>query len=326
MQPRVGIGDMIWHLPHIRALARHTGQHVTLVTRQRSLADQLVGTDDDIDDVFWIERGQWTPEGRHQGMAGFAKLILDLRARRFDAAVFLTRSRNLALAAAAAGIPRRYGYGIGLQRFMLNRRPYLSDADLRRHPFDQAGAWLAAAGVALAQAEPRLAVTDAARAAVRARLGPGMGVGQFVALGIASSDTWKNWGAPSFADLASRLIAGGCPGLVLLGGAAEQADAADILATLTAANAAKVVPVLGWNLREVAALLQDAAYYVGNDTAVLNIAAAVGTRAYGLFGGTPVLRHSANILPIVPEGGPDRDTGMARISVGMVLETIAAAS
>lgn len=321
VQPRVGIGDMVWHLPHVRALARHAGHRVTLIARPRSLADQLVGPEDGIESVFWVERDQWMPGGRHQGLLGMARLIAELRERRFDAAVLLTRSRALTLAAAAAGIPRRYGYGIGSQRLLLNRLPYLPGAARSQHPYDQAGAWLGAAGIALGDAEPRLHVPEGAQQAARARLG--VGRSPFIALGIAASDAWKKWDAAAFAELSSRLLAAGWPALALLGGPSERADAEAILGHLGAADAARVIPVLGWDLREAAALLGEAAFYAGNDTAVLNIAAAVGTRAYGLFGGTPVLRHSTNIVPIVPPGGPDRDAGMARITVESVLATIA---
>lgn len=324
VQPRVGIGDMVWHLPHIRALARQAGGAVTLVTRPRSMADQLVGPEDGVADIFWVERDQWMPEGRHRGLAGMVRLIAELRARRFDAAVLLTRSRMLTFAAAAAGIPIRYGYGVGAQqRLLLNRRPYLPDAALARHPYDQAGAWLAAAGIAVEQPEPRLSVTGAAQAAARARLGPAADA-PFVALGIAASDAWKKWDPARFAALASHLLAAGWSRMVLLGGPAEQADAAAILGELAPADAARVIPALGWDLREVTALLAESGFYLGNDTAVLNIAAAVGTRAYGLFGGTPVLRHSPSIVPIVPPGGPDRDAGMARIPLAAVLDTVRA--
>ena len=60
-----------------------------------------------------------------------------------------------------------------------------------------------------------------------------------------------------------------------------------------------MVPALGWHLAETAALLAEASFYVGNDTGVMNMAAAVGTRAYALFGTTPALHHSPHIVPIV---------------------------
>lgn len=313
---------MIWHLPHLRALAHHVGGRVTLVARPRSLANQLVGPADGIEGVFWIERDQWITAGRHQGLGGLRRLIADLRAQRFDAAILLTRSRTLAVVAAAAGIPRRHGYGIGPQRPFLNRPPFLPAAAYRLHPYDQAGAWLQAASIPLPDPEPRLIVDPAARQAVWERLS--RVEAPLVVLGIGASDAWKRWGPDPFAALATRLLAQGWPALVLLGGDAERADAEAVLALLTPADAARISTALDWGLRDVAALLQQAAFYVGNDTAGLNIAAAVGTRAYGLFGATQVLRHSRQIVPIVPPGGPDEDTGMARIAVGAVLDAIAA--
>lgn len=326
VQPRVGIGDMIWHLPHLRAVARRVVGRVTLVARPRSRADQLVSAADGIDEVFWVERDQWTPAGRHQGVSGWLRLTAEIRARRFDAALLLTRSRALTLAFAAAGVPARWGYGFGSQRVLLNRPPYLPERARALHPYDQATAWLEATGLALAEPEPRLQVAEEARERVRARLDAGTGAatgatGAVIALGIAASDAWKQWPVPCFAELASALLLAGWGRVALIGGEAERGAAEAILGRL-GESAARVVPVLGWDLREVAALVEDAALYAGNDTAVLNIAAAVGTRAYGLFGATPVLLHSPNIVAVVPPGGPDRDAGMGRITVAAVLDVV----
>jgi len=81
---------------------------------------------------------------------------------------------------------------------------------------------------------------------------------------------------------------------------------------------------MGWNLAELAALLADAAFYVGNDTGVMNLAAAVGIRTYSLFGATPPFHHSRHIVPIIPPGGVDKAMGMQRITCEAVLERIAA--
>ena len=322
VQPRIGIGDMVWHLPHIQALTRQLGGRATLVARSTSCADQLVGPEDGIAEVLWIEQRHRSSLHGTQGAIGMAHLVRELRARRFDAAVLLTRSRTLTLAAAAAGIPKRYGYGLGrLQRSMLSGQRHLPPDARGSHAYDQAGAWLGAAGIPLADAEPRLHVNDTARMTARLRLNLA-GI-PFVTLGIAASVASKKWGMEGFAELAARLLDNGWPALVLLGGEGERPEAEAILRRLRAADAMRVTLVLGWNLREVAAVLQDAAFYVGNDTGMLNIAAAVGTRSYGLFGATPVLTHSPNIVPVVPPGGPDSSSGMARIDVSAVLDAIA---
>ncbi len=330
VQPRVGIGDMIWHLPHIRALARHVGGRVTLVTRPRSMADQFVGPEDGVHGILYVERGQWSPGGRHEGNAGMLRLVRDLRALDCDGAVLMTRSRNLTLAVLAMGVRHRHGYGIGMQRRVL-RGPFLPRAAWRGHPYDQASAWMAAAGIALDRPDPVLHVCEADRLAARRRLwadGPGSpgeeSPGEFAALGIAASDDWKNWGAARFAALAAAVLQAGWPGVALVGGPAEQGMADAIMAAL-GAQSGRVRPALGWHLKEVAALLAEAAFYVGNDTAALNIAAAAGTRSYGLFGATAPLRHSPLIVPVLPPGGLDRLHGMAGITPALVMQAVGSA-
>ncbi len=317
VQPRVGIGDMIWHLPHIRALARHVAGRVTLVTRPRSMADQFVGPEDGVNDILYVERGQWSPGGRHEGNAGMLRLVRDLRALRCDGAVLMTRSRNLTLAVLAMGVRHRHGYGIGVQRRVL-QGPFLPRSLWKAHPYDQATAWMEAAGIALDRPDPVVPVSEADRLAAARRLGAGRAP---VAFGIAASDDWKNWGAANFATLAAALLDAGWPDIVLVGGTAEQGMADAITARL-GARAGQVRLALGWRLRELAALLAGAAFYIGNDTAALNMAAAVGTRSYGLFGATMPLRHSPLIVPVLPPGGLDRVHGMAGITTAAVLQAI----
>jgi heptosyltransferase-2 len=54
----------------------------------------------------------------------------------------------------------------------------------------------------------------------------------------------------------------------------------------------------------------------------LNLAAAVGTDAFGLFGSTPILAYSRFIHPIEPPGGQTPD-GMRRILPAQVIEVVA---
>jgi ADP-heptose:LPS heptosyltransferase len=54
----------------------------------------------------------------------------------------------------------------------------------------------------------------------------------------------------------------------------------------------------------------------------MNLAAAVATPAFALFGVNPVLAYSRFIHAIVPEGGQSPD-GMRRILPAVVLERVA---
>jgi heptosyltransferase-2 len=233
-----------------------------------------------------------------------------------DVIVLLHHSRTLAITAALAGIRRRYGYGFGAQRLFLNRAPFLPAADLPLHPYTQASAWIAAAGLHPADAEPVLPVTPEATAAVEARLGAGLAP---VALGIGSSEPVKQWGAERFAALIRQMREANYPRPILVGGSAEAELAAEIFRR---ADDPALAAAIGWPLPEVAALLAASSFYIGNDTGAANIAAAVGTTSYVLFGATPPFEHSTRIVPIVPPGGVDRVHGMSQIAPDSVIAAI----
>jgi heptosyltransferase-2 len=66
-----------------------------------------------------------------------------------------------------------------------------------------------------------------------------------------------------------------------------------------------------------------AAFYVGNNTGMMNLSAAVGVRTYGLFGTYPPFFHANKIVPVLsPTGGPD--DGMTRMTTEAALEAIRA--
>jgi heptosyltransferase-2 len=316
VQPLPGIGDMIWHLPHIRAIAAHVGVPVTLVTKPRSAADQIFSAERTVRDVFWLDRNPEGRRGEHDGGLGWSRMVTALRARRFDAVYVLHHSKSIALLTMLAGIPARHGYGYGIQRRFLNRPPFLPSAILRQHPFDQATAWLRAAGIPMAEAEPILPVTDAATDRVRSRLGSGQAP---VVIGIGSSEPYKQWGAPRFAALADALAGQGVANFVLVGGKTE-APLAEAIRSLAHTNA--ITLAIGWNLAEIAALFRLSKYYVGNDTGVMNMAAAVGARTYCLFGAVPPLQHSSRIVAITPPGGVAKADGMHRLTVEQVSRVI----
>ena len=73
VQPLSGIGDMVWHLPHIHAIAATTVEgQVDILTKPRSQADRLLCADPSVERVLWLER----EAGRHAGPRGLLRLCL----------------------------------------------------------------------------------------------------------------------------------------------------------------------------------------------------------------------------------------------------------
>ncbi|MBP5857074.1 glycosyltransferase family 9 protein [Marivibrio halodurans] len=179
---------------------------------------------------------------------------------------------------------------------------------------------------------PTLWPTDAARAEA-ARLAP---EGPPI-LALAPTANWRGkiWPAERFAALAGRLCAtdGPLPGarVAVLGGPGEDAQAAPVLDAIPPERRIDLVGRI--DLLTAAALLERARLFVGNDSGLMHIAAAMGTPTLGLFGPSktelyaPWGPHAAYVR--TPEsfgdltGGPDYDhrtTGS--LMGGLTLETV----
>ena len=320
IQPLPGIGDMVWHLPHIRAIAAHAGTPVTLLTKPRSLADQLLVNEAAVSDIVWLDLNPGGRRGMHDGIGGFFRLVRLLRARNFGSVVLLHHGDLLAAAAWMAGIPDRRGYGWGRQRWFLNCGPFLPNDVRKMHQHTRATRYLAAAGIPLASAEPSLTASPVAIAKAMARVVDTMG--EYVAIGIGSSEPLRQWGTDKFSELAASLLDAGWRTLVLIGGADDVTPATRIMNAL-GQGSDRVRLALGWDLADVTGLLSGAAFYVGNNTGVMNIAAAVGVRTYALFGTTRPFSHASQIVAITAPDTGVHD-GMERVTVPVALRAIQA--
>lgn len=318
IQPLPGIGDMVWHLPHIRAIAAHADHPVTLLAKPRSLADQLLVNELAIADIGWLDLNPMGRRGAHDGIGGFRRLVRKLRTYDFATVILLHHSDRLAAAAWMAGIPDRRGYGWGRQRWFLNTGPFLPKDVKNHHQHTRATRYLAAAGIPLPSAEPAIAIPLSALAEAMVRLGPT--TGPYLAVGIGSSEPLRQWGIENFSQLLATLLDAGWPMVVLVGGQEDTINASAILNAI-GGRRAKVRLALGWNLADVTGLLSQAAFYVGNNTGVMNIAAATGVRTYALFGTTPTFHHASQIVAIAAPDIGVHD-GMARVTLDAVLNTV----
>ena len=133
---------------------------------------------------------------------------------------------------------------------------------------------------------PRLWI-GAAEAAEAERLIPSGGL----VLGLGPTANWrpKTWPADRFASLAARLTApeGILAGarVALFGEASEREAAQPVIDSIPAERRIDLVGRIG--LATVAACLARLSMYIGNDSGLMHMAAAVGTPTLGLFGPSP---------------------------------------
>ncbi len=133
-----------------------------------------------------------------------------------------------------------------------------------------------------------------------------LGAGPIPILGIGPSANWgaKQWRGERFGELALRLTAPGAvfagARVAIFGAPSERAVIAPVLAALPADRRIDLVDAGA--LSVVAACLKRCSMFIGNDTGLMHMAAAMGTPTLGLFGPSPVTQygpwgdHTATVL------------------------------
>jgi heptosyltransferase-2 len=312
IQSKQGIGDTTWHLPYLRAIAAVSpGGKVVFLALASTHAQELLQAEPCVARTLYFEnRGS-----ELQRVVHLIRLTRMLRELNCDTAWFLDRTVRPAVAAFLAGIPNRIGVGLGAQRWFITNRGV--DRRLYEHEayhFEWLPALMAQMKAPFTSPEPNLTLPASAIGAARQR--HGREPRPWVVLGLGGSHPLKEWPPDHWTELIAALRRRMTGTVFLIGGPAQAALAKKLIA---ATAGAPVVNACDIAVVEAAALLHAADFFVGPDSGPMNLAVAVGTPAFGLFGATRVLNHSRFIHPVLPDNGQVSLDGMRRISAGNVL-------
>ncbi len=312
IQAKPGIGDVIWHLPFIRAIAAAApGGRVTFLAPPTSGARELLAAEPSIAATLYFEH---SGSELRRGI-NLIRLVALLRRGHFRSIWILDRTNRPAFAAMLAGIPERIGLGLGSQRFFITNSG-INHRHAHDHPIDWLRALMVAMNVPLASTEPDLRLPDATLAGVAERFKAY--ARPWIVLGIGASHHDKDWPDTHWMEFLTLLRRRANGTIFLVGGAVNFARAQKFIA---ASEGAAVVNACDLDLTEAAALLRHADLFVGPSSGPLNLAIAGATDSFGLFGSTPVLNYSRFIHAIEPPGGQTPD-GMRRILPAQVIEKV----
>lgn len=282
------IGDVLLTTPALRALRESfpAAQITALVTpgSRVVLANSAL-----VDEVWSFDKtASDSPLGaaRLGPLADALRLRGRLQAGRFDRVVVFHHlsttwgARKFALLARAAA-PRRLGLDNGRGGFLTERLP--DQGFGARHEVEY---WLDLVklwGATTAADTLDLSLTPADEAAAERLLPPGDGA-PLVALhaGAGAYSQARRWPWPRFAEVGRLLRERLEARLVVLGGPHEVALSARLTAALGGDNTINLAGRT--SLGELAAVLKRCALYVGNDSGVTHIAAAMRTPTVAVFG------------------------------------------
>ncbi|MDQ3474025.1 MAG: glycosyltransferase family 9 protein [Acidobacteriota bacterium] len=270
------IGDTVLTTPSLYALKRFVPHARVDILLEDWVAPVLEGFEY-VDDIITLKRGSTAAR------AGVARHI---RAAHYDVAYNLHGGTTATLLTRASGARHRVGYS-SYQYGRLHNHPAPSSSLLwgrdKTHSVEQQLALLGWTGVPVTDRPgTRLRVTDQAAASISSRLRaaalPATGTPFAVIHPAAAFDT-KQWATERFARVAESLSARGLTVVAIT--ASTEAHVADKL-RLHATS--PVVAFTDLSLPEVTALLSQARLFVGNDSGIAHMAAAVGAPSVVIFG------------------------------------------
>lgn len=215
------------------------------------------------------------------GSVGIVRALLREKRERHAAAVLLGGGFVWALGARLAGIPRRVGLAADNRAWLLTDALRLdAEAIHETESFLRVAASLC--GGAAAPQAPQLCLGGEDRNGAAQLLVAHLLADQpWFAVGPGASHAYKQWPRERFVALLDAVQQETGWGCVLLGGIQDQA----LCHELAAAAAGPVQNLAGTtSLPLTAALLERARFFVGNNSGLVHLAAAVGTRTLCLSG------------------------------------------
>jgi heptosyltransferase-3 len=221
--------------------------------------------------------------------AARARVARQLRSNRYDVVYNLHGGTTATLLTRATGADHRVGYR-SYQYARLHQHQAPSATLLwgkpKTHSVEQQLALLGWTGVPVTdRPATHLAATTAAAATIKVRL-EADGIGdeeQFALLHPAAAFDTKQWATEKFARVAETLAECGLTPVVIT--TEKEASIAEELKRL---SSSAITTFSDLSLPQVTALVSRARLFVGNDSGIAHIAAAVGTPAVVIFGSSNV--------------------------------------
>jgi predicted lipopolysaccharide heptosyltransferase III len=271
------IGDTVLATPSLFALKRFL-PHAQVDILVEDWVAPLLTNHPSVDNVIVLERG---------GLRARTRVARELRAERYDVVYNLHGGTTATFLTRATGARYRVGYKT-YQYAQLHTElapsPLLLWGQQKAHSVEQQLALLGWTGVPVTD-KPRtqLGVSPVAVEAVNERLAAAGLTDQKIALihPAAAFDT-KRWPVENFARVAEYLVQRGFAPVAI-----AAAHESQILDDLLGEAAVKIVS-FDLSLPEVTALAARSQLFVGNDSGIAHIAAAVGTPSVVIFGSSNV--------------------------------------
>ncbi len=270
------IGDVVLTTPVLQGL-RQQYPDVNLVCLVNPGTQEVLTHNPYIDEILVVPR---------ESLREQIQLCYELRARQFDCVIDLTDGDRSAFLTWISGASVRIGFDEEKRWRGLLYSDCVEPENARVHMVEHHAQALKLLGINVLNHEPKVYVPDTYESWAEAKLSElGLARQPWVMIHPTARYWFKTWPAERFAMLSDRLAEKGIA--VVLAGHAQDEIVAEKIQEL--ANKSFISIVGQTSVLELAALMKHAKLFIGNDTGLMHIAAAVECPVVGLFGPTDPL-------------------------------------
>ena len=313
------LGDLIWQLPYLKSISKNFNLPITLITRPKTQAKDILKDNDYIDEVFYCEFRK-----KFWYFFEIFNLYRFFKKERFSHIFILDKISRPAIAAKLATIKNIIGPGIKNQKKWLTNKNFLTNEDYQNLDYsDQSKKMLEINNYKVFETIPSLIIKRETLINIEPKIDDSLR--DIVTFGVDSFELFKMWFEENFAELANKLIDANLAKKIYLIASPQNQHVVKKIINLSGKNNFFDCSTL--NLLQVIKVIKYSNFFVGNNSGPLNLASALGVKTFGLIANDRVSElKNSNIKPILPrnyinEINRDRE-GMKKLDVETVFKQI----
>ena len=287
IQNRMGIGDTVIFLPHIKALSKKFNSPISLLVKESSKADQFLFQTNYIDKILLLERNKKINE-KHNGFLGSLNLIKDIKKHKFDKIIIFNSSLRFYLIAKFSNIPEIYQYPLfkkSQQHIFDTPKKFMKDKfnlDINEDPEIQINQNLTS------QSSKKFQIN---KNEVN------------ILLGIGGSGPTKRIPSKTFIRVI-KMMSEKKKCKFFLATGKDYNEQLILKEILKSEYKNLCIPLDNFSIKETLPIIKNCNLSICNDSSFSHLSAALGIKTITLMADTPLVygNYSSMMFPIIPEG------------------------
>ena len=321
IQPRVGIGDFIFFLPFIKAIATdEKNSEVYVLTKRRTAADQILLHETNIKIIFL--ESDVNIQKKHDPIKEFFNLKNLIKSYSFDKAFIFHQSCRYAMLCKLAGIKKIFGYGRNFQFLFLS--PFFFDKNFFNKNFNiyEEASKFTKKIINYKEFNKNAEIIITLNEKENLNLKYNFKKEKNIIIGIGGSGPTVKWPIKNWIKLINYLNKNFDANFIIAGGKNEEEDFNLIQKNLNIKN---IFSLCNFNIRDAIIAMSFGSFFIGNDSGMHHIAAALKINTLVLIGSTPLnyTEYSNFMNQVIPDDYQNVDhssNAMKYISVQNVIK------